>query len=40
VPIWAVVAAAVALVGSVGGLVSVAGRARGFRHGALASGSA
>jgi hypothetical protein len=37
---WAVVAAAVALVGSVGGLVSVAGRQRALRHGVFASGSA
>jgi hypothetical protein len=40
VSVWAVLSAAVALVGSVGGLVSVAGRQREFRHGAFASGSA
>ena len=40
VSVWAVLAAAVALVGSVGGLVSVAGRQREFRYGALASGRA
>ena len=40
VSVWAVLAAAVALVGSVGELVSVAGRQRGLRHGAFASGSA
>jgi hypothetical protein len=40
VSLWALVAAAVALVGSVGGLVSVAGRQRAARQRILASGGA
>jgi hypothetical protein len=39
VPLWLLTAAALALVGSVGGLVSVAGRQRAMRHRAFSSGS-
>ncbi|MCW2699850.1 MAG: hypothetical protein JWQ45_1385 [Blastococcus sp.] len=40
VPLWLLVAAAVALVGSIAGLVSVAGRQHAMRHAMFSSGSA